>query len=72
VVDEAVLWGVVLRLQCAEERLFRAEDLDRGGGALGQARERAGVCDQAGADELADQCGQVGRDSLHAGGEVRG
>lgn len=70
VVDEAVLGRVVLGLEGAEERLFRAEDLDGGGGHLGKLHQRAGVGDEAGTDELADEDGEVGRNGGHPGFEV--
>ncbi|KAI3492779.1 hypothetical protein L1887_42576 [Cichorium endivia] len=70
VVDEAVLGRVVLGLERAEERLFGAEDLHGRGRVLGEVHERAGVADEACADEVADEGGEVGRDGGHAVLEV--
>ncbi|KAL1836320.1 hypothetical protein VTK73DRAFT_5092 [Phialemonium thermophilum] len=72
VVDEAVLGGGVLGLEGAEQGLLGAQDLDGAAGVLGQVHQRAGVGDQAGADQVADQLGQVGGDGLHAVLQVAG
>ena len=61
VVDEPVLGRVAARLERAEEGLLGAEDLDGGGGVLGQVGERARVRDEAGAHDVADECGEVWR-----------
>jgi hypothetical protein len=70
VVDETVLGGVSLSLQRAEEGLLGTENLDGGGGVLGEVGEGARVGDEARGDDLADQRGQVGRDDGHLVGEV--
>lgn len=70
VVDETVLGSLVLGLEGAEEGLLGTEDLNGGGGVLGQVDERTGVSDETSADELAHHHGQVGSDGLHAVLEV--
>mmetsp|Transcript_36353 Transcript_36353/g.116755 ORF Transcript_36353/g.116755 Transcript_36353/m.116755 type:complete len:250 (-) Transcript_36353:852-1601(-) len=65
VVDEPVLWRVVLGLERAEERLLGAEDLHRRGGLLGQVHQRARMRDEPRAHQLAHHHRQVGRDGLH-------
>lgn len=69
-VDETVLGGVSLGLERAEERLLGTENLDGGGGVLGEVGERAGVRDEARGDDFANQRGQVGCDDGHLVGEV--
>mmetsp|Transcript_38696 Transcript_38696/g.120385 ORF Transcript_38696/g.120385 Transcript_38696/m.120385 type:complete len:450 (-) Transcript_38696:449-1798(-) len=63
--DEAVLGGVALRLQRAEERLLGPEDLHCRGRVLCEVREASGVRDEPGADDLADQGAEVGGDQVH-------
>ena len=49
-----------------EERLLSPENLDGGGGVLGEVHEAAGVSDQPRSHQLAHQDGQVGGDRHHA------
>jgi hypothetical protein len=70
VINEAVLWRLVLRLERAEERLLRAEDLNRRRGVLGEVDQRPRVRYEARAYELADEEGEVWGDGLHAVLEV--
>lgn len=69
-VDETVLGGVVLGLERAEERLLSSEDLDRRCRVLGKVEERAGVRDEPGADELANERGEVRSNGRHPVAEV--
>lgn len=64
-VDETELGGVALGLEGAEQGLLGAEDLQRRGRVLGQVGQGAGLLDEAGGDDLADEGGQVGRDGAH-------
>jgi hypothetical protein len=64
------LGRVALGLERAEERLLRAEDLDRARGVLAQVREAARVRDEARADALAEERGQARRARVHLLGEV--
>merc|ERR1719402_394040 len=66
VVYQAVLGGVVLRLQCLKQSLLSAQNLHCRGGMLGEVHQGAGVGDQPGADQLAHQHRQVGCDRHHA------
>ena len=66
VVDQSVLRRLVPHLQRSEERLLGAEDLHGGGGELGEVHQRAGVRDESGAHQFADDDGEVGRDGVHA------
>lgn len=70
VVDETVLGGVTLGLEGAEEGLLGTENLDGGGGVLGEVGEGSGVRDEARGNDFADQRGQVGCDDGHLVGEV--
>ena len=70
VVDEAVLGRVAFGLECAEERLFGTEDLDRRGRILGQVGQRTGVTDETGADNLTQECRKVGCDEVHLLDEI--
>lgn len=69
-VDEPILGSVVLRLERAEECLLRAEDLDGARGVLREVEQAARVADEARADELADERGEVRRDRVHAVAQV--
>ena len=72
VVDKPVLGRVVLRLERAEERLLRTEDLDGARGVLREVEQAACVADEPRADELADERGEVRRDRVHAVAQVLG
>lgn len=71
-VDKTVLGRIVLGLQSTEKCLLGTEDLDGTGRVLRQAQQAAGVADQPRADKLADECGQVGCDGVHAVPQVLG
>ena len=72
VVDESVLGSVVLGSEGSEEGLLGSEDLDGGGGLLGQVDEGTGVGDKSGSNEFADHDGEIGGDGHHSGLEVLG
>mmetsp|Transcript_60769 Transcript_60769/g.185572 ORF Transcript_60769/g.185572 Transcript_60769/m.185572 type:complete len:376 (+) Transcript_60769:298-1425(+) len=63
--NEAVLRSIPFGLQRPEERLFSAKDLHRGSWVLRQVGQAAGVRDEAGADDLADQRAKVRRNEVH-------
>src|SRR5438309_224087 len=65
-VDETVLGGRVLGLECTEERLLSTEDLNGRTRVLGEADKRAGVRDETSTNKGTDELGHVGGDSLHA------
>merc|ERR1719150_1986602 len=60
VVYQAVLGGVVLRLQCLKQSLLSTQYLHCRGRMLGEVHQGASVGDQPGADQLAHQHRQVG------------
>ena len=66
------LGRVALRLQRAEQRLLRSQNLYRARGVLAQVRQAARVRDEARADALAEERGQARRDRVHLLREVRG
>ena len=66
-----VLGSVVLGLERAEQRLLGTKNLDGRTGGLGEVHKGTSVGDKAGTDELTNKRSQVGRKSLHTGGEVR-
>mmetsp|Transcript_8493 Transcript_8493/g.11463 ORF Transcript_8493/g.11463 Transcript_8493/m.11463 type:complete len:241 (-) Transcript_8493:1020-1742(-) len=53
-VDEPVLGGLTLGLQCTEQCLLSAQDLHGGGGVLGEGHEAAGMGDESRSDQLPD------------------
>jgi hypothetical protein len=60
----------MLRLQRPEQRLLRAENLDRTRGVLRETQKTTGMGDQPRADEFADERGEVGCNRGHAVSEV--
>ena len=60
--NQAVLGGVPLGLQRAEQSLLGAENLNSGRGILRQVRERTGVRDETSRDDVADESSEVGGD----------
>ena len=72
VVDETILGGIVLGLQCAEKRLLGAENLDSTCGVLREVKQAAGVADQPRADEVANKSSEVWCDRVHTVPEVFG
>mmetsp|Transcript_88609 Transcript_88609/g.253720 ORF Transcript_88609/g.253720 Transcript_88609/m.253720 type:complete len:272 (+) Transcript_88609:571-1386(+) len=71
-VDQAILRGLLLRLQRPEECLLRTKDLHRAGGMLGEAHEGTGLRDEPSSHQLADHVRQVRCDGVHAKLEVLG
>ena len=68
--DNTVLRSVATGLQSAEEGFLSTEDLDGGGGALGEVDQRTAVRDKSSTDDLADEGREVGSDAVHARLEV--
>lgn len=71
VVQETVLGGVTLGLQGTEKSLLGTENLNSGGGVLGQVGQATGVGDKTGSDDLTDESGKVRGDNAHLGDQVR-
>ena len=69
-VQQTVLGGVALGLQGTEESLLGTEDLDGGGGVLGQVGQATGVGDKTGSDDLTDESSQVRGHNAHLGDQV--
>ena len=69
-IDETILRRVVLGLQCTEQRLLSAEDLDGTCWVLREVQQASCVADESRADEVANERGQVGCDGVHAIPEV--
>lgn len=68
--DETVLGGVTTGLEGTEESLLSTEDLDGGGGVLGEVDQASSVGDQTGSDDVSDERGKVGGDVAHLVVEV--
>jgi|TARA_R110002003_G_scaffold111_8_gene9473 hypothetical protein len=60
----------VLGLESTEKGLFGTKNLDSRTGRLGEVHERAGVGNEARTNKLANERSQIGRERLHAGGEI--
>mmetsp|Transcript_5517 Transcript_5517/g.13930 ORF Transcript_5517/g.13930 Transcript_5517/m.13930 type:complete len:369 (-) Transcript_5517:34-1140(-) len=69
-VDETILGCVAACLERAEQGLFGTKDLQCGSRVLGQTGETASMRDEACADHLTDQGGEVRGHSVHLGEEV--
>lgn len=69
-VDKPILWSIMLRLQCPEQRLLRSENLHGGSWVLGQVHQASCMTDKPRPDELADHRSQIRRDGLHSIPEV--
>lgn len=70
VVQQTVLGGVTLGLQGTEKSLLGTENLDSGGGVLGQVGQATSVGDQTGTNDLSDQSSQVRSNNAHLGNQV--
>ena len=70
VVDDAVFGGIPLRLERPEERLLRAQNLEGRRGVFGKICQAPRVRDEPGADDLANELGEVGGDYAHLVDEV--
>ena len=65
VVDETIFRCIVLGLQSTEEGLFSTEDLNGTGRVFGKTEQTASMADESCTDELTDQSGKVGSNSVH-------
>jgi len=70
VIQETILGSVTLGLQGTEESLLGTENLDRGGGVLGQIGQATSVGNQTGTDHLSNKSSKVGSDNAHLGYQV--
>ena len=69
-VDETVFWRVMLRLECTEQRLLGTKNLDGTCWMLREREQATGMADQTCTNEVANECGEIGGNCVHAIPEV--
>mmetsp|Transcript_52392 Transcript_52392/g.103419 ORF Transcript_52392/g.103419 Transcript_52392/m.103419 type:complete len:256 (+) Transcript_52392:585-1352(+) len=71
-INEAVLWGRLFRLERSEQGFFGTENLHGAGRVLRQVHQRASLRDQPRANELSNHVRQVRRNGVHPQLQVLG